>query len=57
MFLKLLAFGPVYFQSWRNLFDFILSIPTIGYAISGVVLLAMRSDYYIQVHDVDLSLE
>ncbi len=41
MVLKLLAFGPAYFQSWRNLFDFILSVPTVAYAISGLIILLM----------------
>ena len=53
MFLKLLAFGPAYFQSWRNLFDFILSFPTVAYAISGLIILLMpdTEKLYIKVNN------
>ena len=45
-----MAFGPAYFQSWRNIFDFLLSFPTIGYTIFGFVVLSMPSKtLYLQV--------
>ena len=41
MVLKLLAFGPAYFQSWRNLFDSILALFTVGYVLFAVLVLSI----------------
>ncbi len=57
MVLKLLAFGPAYFQSWRNLFDFILSVPTVAYAISGILALSMPSPYFIDLVSIKIILK
>ena len=44
MCLKLLAFGPGYFHSWRNFFDCCLAIVTVGYYVFVIIFFIMRTD-------------
>ena len=54
MFLKLLAFGAAYFQSWRNILDFVLSLATFVYCfVAFLVVVLPLSSLYKNVNDIN----
>ena len=54
MFLKLLAFGAAYFQSWRNILDFVLSLATFVYCFVALLVVVLSlTNLYKYVNDIN----